>query len=62
MTDPLDQSTIELYCVCDDEWCWCIETVSIPVIDLDPTKPPPDTPCAQCREGHHVASPGRPRA
>lgn len=56
--DIPDGETIGLYCVCDQEMCWCDNMVVAPLI---PSPGPPDIACAECAAGHHVWAPGGPR-
>ena len=38
--------TPTFFCICEEEWCWCTNTV-----------PTNDTPCDACSEGVHIMEP-----
>ena len=54
-----EQPTVALFCVCDEEHCWCLNEVVV-LLTSDPF--PPDVACAECAEGHHVLSPNGERS
>ena len=51
----MTSETIDLYCICDEEWCFCLNKVEAPV-----RIPPPEIACPECAAGLHVWMPGGP--
>lgn len=45
---------IALYCVCDNEWCWCTNRVEAEIDTDNPPAAAPDVACAECAAGRHV--------
>jgi hypothetical protein len=41
--------TIGLFCVCEEEWCYCTNRVVAPL-----QYPPLDVPCSDCQAGKHI--------
>lgn len=46
--------TIQGFCVCDEEMCFCPTIVDIPITGGDVA-------CSKCAQGFHVWGPGEPR-
>lgn len=55
-------ASLTLICVCDEDWCWCGNTVEPPdwvMMGLREGRltAPPDIACEECRGGHHLSRP-----
>lgn len=59
-----DEAPVTQFCVCDEEWCWCHESIEVPfrAAVVAANGGASAFICEQCRAGHHVMSPDGPRS